>query len=40
MNKWKELSVEEHYQMYISQGFEKEAMKKLQVTEALAKRGI
>ena len=41
MNKWKELSVEEHYQMYISQGFEKkEAMKKVAGDRGISKREV
>lgn len=41
MNKWKELSVKEHYQMYISQGFEKkEAMKKVAGDRGISKREV
>lgn len=41
INKWQELSLEEHYQMYISQGFEKkEAMKKVASDRGISKRDV
>jgi 16S rRNA (cytidine1402-2'-O)-methyltransferase len=41
IDKWQELEIEEHYQMYISQGFEKkEAMKKVAGDRGISKRDV
>lgn len=41
IDRWQEMKIEEHYQMYISQGFEKkEAMKKVAYDRGISKRDV